>query len=47
MIKEIQATYGIKQRIREQWIGMSNSSICGTMKVLNNYSIYLYIDGHR
>ena len=23
MIKAIQATYGIKQRIREQWIGMS------------------------
>ena len=33
MIKAIQATYGIKQRIREQWIGMSNSSRCGNMKV--------------
>ena len=25
MIKAIQATHGIKQRIREQWIGMSNN----------------------
>ena len=33
MIKAIQATYGIKQRIREQWIDMSNSSRCGNMKV--------------
>ena len=30
--------------IRELWIDRSR---CGKMKVLNNYSIYLYIDGHR
>ena len=33
MIKGTQATYGIKQLIREQWIGMSNSSRCGNTKV--------------
>ena len=36
MIQAIQAMYGIKQRIREQWIGMSNSSRC---KVLINWEI--------
>jgi hypothetical protein len=37
MIQAIQAMYGIKKRIREQWIDMSKSSRC---KVLINYHIH-------